>query len=134
MTDHRFSKQQRLLRARDFEHVFERKCSTADQLIVVYAAPNQHDQARIGLTVSRKVGPAVVRNRWKRTLREAFRLIQHELPPLDIICIPRPRAVPNVRQLSQSLLALTRRLTRRLGSPSSTDTATPGSESGPEPR
>lgn len=46
---------------------------------------------RVGVVVSRKVGNAVVRNRAKRYLREAFRLHQTELPPsLDLVLVARP--------------------------------------------
>lgn len=50
------------------------------------------DHARIGLTVTRKVGNAVVRNKVKRRLREAFRRTLHRLPPVDLVCIVRPAA------------------------------------------
>lgn len=52
-----------------------------------------HDQARLGLAVSRKTSRrAVVRNRIKRHVRESFRAIRHELPPRDILVIALPPA------------------------------------------
>ena len=81
MRETKFPKKMRLLRASEFERVFEQRCSAADRLVIVYGAHNEVGHPRLGLTVSRKVGGAVVRNRWKRCLREAFRRTQHELPP-----------------------------------------------------
>ena len=82
-------------------------------MLVVYAAPNDVGHARLGLTVSRKVGSAVCRNRWKRLLREAFRLSQQELPALDLICIPRPQAQPELTHLCDALPNLAHRLAKR---------------------
>ena len=78
MSDHRFPKQSRLLRASEFERVFDARNSASDAWIVLYGAASELGHPRMGLTVSRRVGNAVVRNRWKRLLREAFRTTQGE--------------------------------------------------------
>jgi ribonuclease P protein component len=76
---------------------------------------NERDFSRIGLSVSREVGGAVVRNRWKRLLREAFRLSRERLPTgLDFIAIPRPDAKPELNALAKSLVDLSWRLSKRL--------------------
>jgi ribonuclease P protein component len=55
------------------------------------ARPNGLGHPRLGLTVPRRVGKAVRRNRLKRLLREAFRLNQHELPQgMDYVVLVRP--------------------------------------------
>lgn len=110
-----FSKSARLLKARDFDRVFRHKCVSADDTLVLHAAGGTASQTRLGLVVTRKNGSAVVRNRWKRALREAFRLEQHNLPaPLDIVVRPKTEATINVAQLRDSLLRLSRRASIKL--------------------
>jgi ribonuclease P protein component len=116
MPDHRFTKAQRLLKSADFDRVFARRRSQADRMLIVYACENDVGAPRLGLVVSRKVGGAVERNRWKRCLREAFRLTQHELPcGLDLVVMPKPGATPTTAALQESLCELARRLAHQLG-------------------
>jgi len=117
---HRFPKSVRLRSRSQFDRVFRERCSRADQRIVVYACKACHGAdslpgPRLGLVVSRKCGNAVVRNRWKRALREAFRLAQHDLPPgVDFVVLPRPKAIPQVAPLQASLKRLCWQLQRKL--------------------
>jgi ribonuclease P protein component len=106
----------RLKRAAEFERCFAHKASTADDVLIVYGYPNQLPYPRLGCVVSRKCGRAVRRNRFKRLLREAFRLLQHELPTgIDYVVLPRPSVeVPRLESVRRSLLRLARRLARRL--------------------
>jgi ribonuclease P protein component len=110
MSDLRFPKRARLLRASEFERVFEGRNSASDAWIVLYGAASDVGHPRMGLTVSRRVGAAVVRNRWKRLLREAFRLTQCHLPPLDLVCVVRGQSPPTLGQMRESLIALSGRL------------------------
>jgi len=90
-----FPKALRLKTPAEFKAVYDHKKSVSDALLVVYAKENDRPHPRVGLSVSRKVGNAVVRNRYKRLFREAFRLLQHELPAgLDFILIPRSASGP----------------------------------------
>lgn len=109
-----FPKRLRLLRPREFERVFGQRCSAAAGPLVVYAAPNDLGHPRLGLTVSRKVGSAVARNRWKRLLREAFRLTQHDLPSLDMICLPRAGGHPDLPTLMKALPQLAAWLEKKI--------------------
>ena len=113
MPNHRFPKALRLLSPREFERVFAARLSAGDSSIVLYGAANDLEYPRIGLTVSRKVGTAIVRNRWKRLLREAFRLKQHELPSFDFVCIPRAATPPPLAHLLESLPELARTIQRK---------------------
>jgi ribonuclease P protein component len=106
MPEHGFPKALRLLNPREFERVFSARLSAGDPSIVLYGAANDLGHPRLGVTVSRKVGSAVVRNRWKRMLRDSFRLKQHELPPFDFVCIPRAAAPPPLTRLLASFSTL----------------------------
>ena len=83
---------QRLRSAADFARVRERAPRAwAHPLLVLYAAPNDLAHTRVGITVSGRVGKAVVRNKVRRRIREAVRLL---LPRLlvghDLVFIARP--------------------------------------------
>jgi ribonuclease P protein component len=84
----------RLSRSAEFERVYRQGRSTANRHLVLYTFPNPSTtQPRLGLSVSRKVGGAVERNRVKRLLREAF--AQHEdglLSGQDVVVVARPSA------------------------------------------
>jgi ribonuclease P protein component len=116
MPSQRFPKRLRLLGAKDFERVFAARVSVSDSWMVLYGATTEAGHARLGLTVPRRIGGAVARNRWKRLLREAFRLSQHELPAFDFVCIPRATSPPALAQLIESLRTLALRIERKLQS------------------
>jgi ribonuclease P protein component len=90
----RSSGRARLSRSAEFERVYRQGRSTANRHLVLYAFPNPSTQEpRLGLSVSRKVGGAVARNRIKRLLREAFARHEQELSPgQDLVVVARPPA------------------------------------------
>jgi ribonuclease P protein component len=114
--DHeRFPAECRLRSRDDFRRVYERRCSAADGRLVVLGLENGQPHSRLGLSVSRKVGNAVVRNRWKRLLRESFRKTRSQLPAgLDLIVIPRAAATPDLSGLMESLPRLVQQVARKL--------------------
>lgn len=110
-----FPKASRLLSGAQFRRVFDAKQSVSDSTLVLYGALNELEHSRLGLAVSKKVGNAVVRNIWKRQIREAFRLQQDGLPcGLDFIVLPRRGAEPAHHAVADSLLQLAMRVERRV--------------------
>ncbi len=114
MPGHELPREYRLKSREDFARVFEKRSSATDGVLRMYAVMGQGEHPRLGLSVSRRVGNAVVRNRHKRLLREAFRLLRAELPALDMVVIPQGRGVPSLAAYQQSLAGLAPRLERRL--------------------
>ena len=78
-------------------HIFRRLYSTAGQAnsyLVLYARPNRTATNRVGITASKKLGNAVVRNRVRRRLREVYRLNEEKFQPgWDIVVVARSKAV-----------------------------------------
>lgn len=75
-----FRVRHRLSHARQFQAVFGGRLKKTAGPITLFCIPNDLPHPRLGLSIGRRVGGAVVRARLKRHLREAFRLLQHELP------------------------------------------------------
>ncbi len=116
-----FPQTHRMKTPAEFQAVYARKRSASDPLLIVYAGENGRPHPRLGCSVSRKVGGAVVRNRYKRLFREAFRLTRAELPAgVDLIVIPRPaQKPPTLDAVRASLVRLAQQAARRLGPPPS---------------
>jgi ribonuclease P protein component len=109
-----FPKSHRLLSRGDFDSVYNSDHFAADDVLVIRAARNDLGRTRLGLSVSRKVGNAVARNRWKRLIREAFRLQQHDLPTgMDIVVRPRKGACCDYEAIRNSIVKLSVRLKRK---------------------
>lgn len=95
----------RLKRQRDIDAAFKQGVKLVNRRLVVWLSPAATGSSRLGLSVSRKVGGAVKRNRVKRCLREAFRHLAPALPEaLDVMLVARPADPPlTLAQARESL-------------------------------
>lgn len=115
----RFARTQRLTRRADFLAVQERGRRVAGSSYLLLALPspgakNEAAPARLGITVSKKVGKATVRNQVKRWVRESYRRMSELAPPgTDLVVVARPIAVDaGYLRTADELRGLLRRLGR----------------------
>ena len=104
---YKFTRAQRLRTRADFSDVHGARVRESRGPLTIYALPNDRGAARLGLSVSRAVGTAPRRNRIKRLIREAFRLMQHDFPRgYDWIIVARPHAPLMLAEYQKILSAL----------------------------
>ena len=95
-----------------FRRAYNKGSSAADSRLALYVRRNGRKANRLGLTVSTKVGCAVVRNRVRRRLREIYRLNEGALAcGRDVVVVARTRAASSdYHQLERSFLKLADKL------------------------
>jgi len=88
------NKRQRVKKNAEFQKIFKRGKSFANRQFVVYLLPKEgQEEFRVGLSVSKKVGNAVVRNQIKRYIRQSFLEMKDEVnPTMDYVIIARNQA------------------------------------------
>ena len=92
-------------------HIFRRLYATtgyANGYLVLYARRNRTQNNRVGITVGKKLGHAVIRNRVRRRLREVYRLNENRFAPgWDIVVVARSRSIKaDFGKLTQAYLSL----------------------------
>lgn len=115
MTDQSFPKSSRIKRSVDFTRMLRRGGCAADDCLVVFAEATTPGQTpRLGITIPKKTGNAVIRNRWKRHIREAFRTRRNQIQHgFDYIVRPKKDAVLNPKTILGGLPRLTVRASKR---------------------
>jgi len=112
---HGFSKEERLRKRREFLDVYERGDKVQSAYFVLYMLENGRPYHRLGITVSRKIGAAVVRNRIKRRLREIFRANKQAISPHCDLAVNAKRAAARAhsQQIQEDILGAILRWKRR---------------------
>lgn len=97
---------------RDFQEIYDRSRSVSNRNLVIHISNNPKLKGKIGFAAGRRLGGAVVRNRVKRILREAFRLNQHNINRDDcaiILVARKPLVSAKTDIASQALVELCKR-------------------------
>ena len=110
-----FRKHQRVVRRDDFTRALHHGACAADGTLVLFAFQTSPDQqAKLGVTIPKKTGNAVVRNRWKRLIRESFRTQQDEIPAgYEYVIRPKKGAEPVWTEIKNSVPRLARKAVAR---------------------
>jgi ribonuclease P protein component len=113
-----FPKKKRLISNSQFKAVLTDGRRRSNGMLMLYMAKNDLEYSRLGVSVGKSQGNAVVRNRLKRLMREAFRQNQHQIPAgFDYVLMISPRwpkktnvdkstKLPTFKQVEASFLAL----------------------------
>ena len=108
----RFTKAMRLAHAREYDRVFAEGTRVRVEGLSIWGLRNGRSSSRLGLSVGRKYGGAVQRNRLKRLIRDAFRINWRLLPvPCDLVIAPRPGAgAPSLKKVEAAFCEALKKL------------------------
>ena len=129
-------KSRHLRRPAEFQSVYAGKTRESRGPLTLYALPNEFGHPRLGMSVARKVGTAVRRNRIRRLIRESFRLLQHDLPQgYDWVVVVRPHEPLILAEYQKLLMALIVRLHQvwERRKPKDSPAPTPAPQGPPQP-
>lgn len=95
----------RVKREQDFNDIFTNGTNVANRRFVVYSLPKEQKHFRVGISVGKKLGNAVMRNRIKRRIRHALLEIQDSLIADDFVIIARKGVEElSYQEIKQNLL------------------------------
>ncbi len=92
MKKYGFSREERITKREDFQRVIKEGKAIEEGKWTMYVLKKETGRTRFGISISKKSGKPVHRNRVKRIFREIFRLNKHELPLSDIVVVYRGEA------------------------------------------
>ena len=105
-----FGKDRRILRRAEYLQVYENGRRLAGRKLVFFLRPSSSDRTRLGITITKKTGSSVVRNRLRRRLRELFRRTEAFSVPVDLVVNVRPGAeMAPYHDLAEDFARLVRR-------------------------
>ncbi|UJF26941.1 ribonuclease P protein component [Planococcus sp. 107-1] len=112
------NKQQRIKKNKEFQQIFKKGKSFANRQFIVYVLKSDQPEFRLGLSVSKKVGNAVTRNRIKRYIRQTFLELKDDLKPnTDYVIIARQQAAEmdfhESKKSLEHVLKIARALTKK---------------------
>jgi ribonuclease P protein component len=109
----------RIVRGPDFRALYDTGLKLHSERFVLFARQNSLGHHRLGLTVSRKIGGAVVRNRVKRLFREIFRKSTADIPPaLDLVInAKRGSGSASLQELREEYESALSKVSRRMDAP-----------------
>ena len=112
----RFRKSQRIVSGKEFTLILRQGTCAADGVLVLFAVrADAAESPRLGITIPKKSGNAVLRNRWKRLIRESFRTQQDQIPRgYDFIVRPKKGAEPSWDQIRSSVPKLAGKAVKRM--------------------
>ena len=103
MSGFSFPKKKRLISNEQFRAVLARRLNVSDNILTLYMVENDCGYPRLGVSIGKSCGIAVVRNRLKRLLREAFRRSQGEIPAgFDYLLMISPQLSKKLDKLSRA--------------------------------
>ncbi|UTY40410.1 ribonuclease P protein component [Allocoprobacillus halotolerans] len=107
-------KEYRIKKNEDFQSIIKKKKSVANRQFVVYCAPSQ-EHLRVGISVSKKLGHAVVRNKIKRQVRMMVQQVFDKDQKMDFIIIVRYNYLNcSYQDNLKSLISLYNKISRRM--------------------
>ncbi len=113
---YRFPKSVRVVRGPEFTQILRKGGCAADGTLVLFAKRSANDSTpRIGITIPKKTGNAVARNRWKRLIRESFRTQRQSIPEgYDFVVRPKKGSQPDWAAIKKSVPKLARKAISRI--------------------
>ncbi|TWT83916.1 Ribonuclease P protein component [Planctomycetes bacterium CA13] len=113
-----FPKSRRVVQSQTFTLILRKGVCVADGTLVLFAVnQNRSIPSRIGITIPKKTGNAVIRNRWKRLIRESFRTQSESIPEgIEMIVRPKKGAKSSWKSIEKSVPYLAQKAAKRLQS------------------